>query len=171
MPKLTKQEEDRINKNLIQVGDCLLWTGHLSRGYGVVSFRGKPKYVHRLLWQSRHGDITDSKLWVLHSIECPSKRCSADKHLRLGTPKENNNDQRITGTLASGSQSGETNPNCRLTEEQVLFIRATQPRGVSLKKLATDWGITERYIYFIRAGKCWPSSSFSRLRPDEPGAE
>lgn len=66
--------------------DCLLWTGALRRGYGVISIGDKVTYVHRYVFEREHGPIPEG-MFIDHI--CHSKSCSNPAHLRLATNKQN----------------------------------------------------------------------------------
>ena len=68
-------------------GECLIWTGSTSRGYPNFYAEGKTRYMHRHLYEERHGPIP-AGLMVDHV--CHNPRCVEVSHLRLATLSENN---------------------------------------------------------------------------------
>ena len=68
-------------------GECLIWTGSTSRGYANFYAEGKTRYMHRHLYEEKHGPIPDG-LMVDHA--CHNTRCVEVSHLRLATLSENN---------------------------------------------------------------------------------
>lgn len=78
---------DRVDKSGDSAG-CWLWTGHVNdKGYGGVTREdGTRTYAHRLSWELHAGPIPDGML-VDH--RCHVRRCVNPEHLRLATPKQN----------------------------------------------------------------------------------
>ncbi len=67
-------------------GDCLVWTGPTTDGYGRVREEGWEQYVHRVAYRLLVGPIPEDRPLVLHS--CPQRACFAVEHLYAGTPKD-----------------------------------------------------------------------------------
>jgi len=79
---------DRVFSRLIiepETG-CLLWTGALTKGYGVTSQDGKPLYVHRVMYEWFVGPIPDGTE-IDHL--CRNKHCAAPAHLEAVPHAEN----------------------------------------------------------------------------------
>lgn len=78
--------------------------------------------------------------------------CTNDhaSNLCWGTPIENQRDSILHGTKAAGSKHG----NAKLTEDEVLAIRAS---GLSTSVLATQYGLSYHTIYEARTGRTWRS--------------
>lgn len=89
-----------------------------SKGYGIRKFNKVVWLVHRLEWTLKVGPIPDD-LCVLH--HCDNPPCKEIKHLFLGTRRDNADDMVSKGR--SPNNKGESNPNCKLTFEQVSEIR------------------------------------------------
>jgi len=77
--------------------DCWNWIGNMTdRGYGTISFLGKPFRVHRLTYWiyvdfCQSGLIFKSEIIIRHKCDNPS--CINPKHLLKGTQLDNVNDR------------------------------------------------------------------------------
>ncbi len=65
---------------------CWLWTGHTTCGYGRARFDGRPRPVHRILFEHFVGPIPEG-LQIDHL--CRNRACSRPSHLELVTVREN----------------------------------------------------------------------------------
>jgi len=73
---------------LVQENGCCLWPGgDNGLGYGVVSYQGKPVYVHRLLYEHFVGPIPDGL--VLDHAYCNTPPCANWNHLEPKTNSRN----------------------------------------------------------------------------------
>lgn len=105
---------------------CWLWTGRTTKGYGVVSIKNHPTYVHRLSYELYKGEIPKG-MFVCHS--CDVKNCMNPEHLWLGTNQEN-----VTDAVQKKLHSfGEDRPTAKLTDKDVLEIREST---LKMRKLA-----------------------------------
>ncbi|MDO8389701.1 MAG: HNH endonuclease signature motif containing protein [Actinomycetota bacterium] len=80
--------EERIASRTDGFGtdQCWVWTGALVRGYGVMSLRGRTRYVHRVTYELLKGSI-GSGLDLDHV--CRNPRCINPDHLEPVTRSEN----------------------------------------------------------------------------------
>ena len=76
------------------------------------------------------------------SVETRKKLSEAKK----GIPRSEEVKQRISESL-KGKNSGESNPNSKLTDVQRLEIVQRRKNGESTLKLANEFGVTQRTIY------------------------
>jgi hypothetical protein len=85
------------------LGACSVWmkSVNVTSGYGTIGYQYKKYVVHRLAWEREHGPIPDG-LQVDHL--CHNRRCVRVDHLRLTTPKQNNENH--NGKATSRSKSG-----------------------------------------------------------------
>lgn len=127
---------------------CWLWLGAVgSAGYGNLQWAGRTQGAHRVAWQLVHGAIP-SGLCVLH--RCDVRLCVRPGHLYLGTRAENSADMVSKGR----SQAGTANPSARLTEADVVAIRALLATEAQ-RTLAEHFGVSASTISLIASGKRW----------------
>jgi hypothetical protein len=129
--------------------ECWMWTGlPKATGYGYLTVDRRHIPAHRLSWSINNGrDIPDG-LWVLHSCDTPM--CVNPAHLRLGDHQENMRD--VARRLRA---AGERNSFHKLTEADVLAIRADYARGVSSAELAARHSVVRQTIIGIVARTAW----------------
>ena len=149
---------------------CWLWTGNrTASGYGYFVLSGKRTardriVAHRMSYIWAFGEIEDVKLFVCH--HCDNRLCVNPEHLFLGTAKDNTQDALKKGRLACGERSPlRVNPalirrgsqvHCaKLTEEQVLQIRAMRACGEKLGIIGAKFGIPFQTVHQITARKNW----------------
>ena len=131
---------------------CRIWTGPtFNGGYGRLTtkhadgeYRSEP--IHRIAWREEKGPIPDGML-VLHKCDTPA--CFRVDHLFLGTSADNSADMVSKGR----SLVGESGPNSKLTEKQVMEIREDSR---SHGEVAEHYGISKSHVQRIRYGKSKP---------------
>lgn len=133
---------------------CWIWLGYKQKfGYGQVRINGKLHKTHRYAYEQTYGPIPDG-LVVLHKCDNPS--CCNPEHLRLGTHADNVADRVSKGRTKTGHLYGESNPDAKLTWEQVQSIRNEYiPYKVSTTYLAKKYGVTQGVIWNIVNGRKW----------------
>src|SRR5207247_10195698 len=86
-------------------GGCWEWQGEVTkRGYGRFRVKGKRVQAHRFAYEITHGPIPAEQN-VCH--ECDNPPCVRPAHLWPGTQKQNIQDAKSKGRLATGDRSGE----------------------------------------------------------------
>lgn len=141
---------------------CWLWIASVSnKGYGQMQFKlaagGHKNWgAHRFSKALEIGGIPDK--FVLH--KCDRPRCVRPDHLFLGTQKDNMSDMARKGradfkTCHASMLSGEALPQSKLVAKDVLAIRQALAEGISGKKLAVQYGITEANVSAIKHGVSW----------------
>ncbi len=130
---------------------CLLWIGAIctGTGYGHLGIKGRTVDAHRASWQEVNGPIP-AGMHVLHT--CDTRPCINPNHLFLGTPLTNAKDRQDKGRWRGGDIRGEASGNAKLTETQVLEIRAASG---TLKEIAARYGITASAVEKIRYRVSW----------------
>jgi len=129
---------------------CWMWTASTdANGYGAFSFGGNTK-AHRVAYTLSKGPIPNG-LVILHS--CDNPRCVNPDHLRAGTQRENVADMDARGRRAS--TAGEKHGRSKLTEPDVLAIRARAADGERADVLASEYGVKRNAIYQIVTRTRW----------------
>jgi hypothetical protein len=150
----------RFEKKFIREANdgCWLWIGATVRGgYGSIGIAGsRTRSAHRVAWELYKGPLNATQ-WVLHRCDTPA--CVNPQHLFLGTPGANAADRAQKGR--SAKQFGEANPRSRLSEAQVLAIRADNRPG---RRLAPLYGVTPATIQSVRNGQTWKHLAVAGMR-------
>ena len=150
--------EDRFWRSIQKTDGCWLWTAAKNRGgYGVMSVgEGRLEIVSRFSWQLHFGPIPP-RLFVCH--KCDVRSCASPEHLFLGTAADNSRDMRSKGRGPKPDQQGSpgsAHPMAKLTEADVLEIRSLYgSSGVTLKSLASTYGVTLQMIHCVVKRKSW----------------
>lgn len=140
----------------IPIAGCWLWAGSVGEnGYGRAhsgeygTARSTAMGAHRLSWLMHKGPIPDG-LQVCH--RCDVKACVNPDHLFVGTPLDNIRDCVAKGRARRGRLSGERHGRAKLTEKDVIAIRASnEPSGVLAKRFGVTWSTVDA----ARTGKHW----------------
>ena len=106
--------------------ECWFWQAGVRRkdeGYGAFWLDGRHQPAHRVAWMLTHGSAPQKGIVVCH--RCDQPRCCNPVHLFLGTPKQNNDDK----VKKRRHVFGERVNTAKLTEDQVVEIRAAKPKG------------------------------------------
>lgn len=123
---------------------CWIWTATLdSAGYGRFSVFGTQEKAHRFAYSWFVGplpgwEMDDPGRMELHHI-CGRRRCVNPAHLELMSHRGH--------AITEGRK--------KLTEDQVLEIRARSAFGDSQKELALRFGVTKQTIGKIVNRKTW----------------
>ena len=129
-------------------GGCWLWTGALNNGYGAFKLNGKMINAHRVSFLHYKGTI-QAGLDICHAPNiCHTRACVNPDHLRAATRSENIADKILDGT----DTRGEKNSRAKLTEAQILEIRASDE---SQRVLAKKYGVSQHNISNIVCRKYW----------------
>lgn len=149
----------RVDKNgpivRAELGPCWLWTGsRLPRGYG----RFYPKnhvalYAHRVSLEMAEGKALGPGEEACH--HCDNPPCVRPEHLFRGTKSKNMQDCLEKGRWGDTALRGEEHPAHRLTEAQVLEIRAQGAAGARHRELARRYGVSRALISTIIRGEAW----------------
>lgn len=134
---------------MIPVAGCWIWMGAIdAHGYGVVTAdTNRLMKAHRYFYETFVGPV--GELHVCHRCDVPS--CVNPSHLFLGTHADNMLDLKQKGRQARGTRISVA----KLTEKDVLAIRAAHESGESQKDIGARFGIDRSNVSFICARKTW----------------
>ncbi len=140
----------RLLSNVKKTKTCWWWTGSInSSGYGGTHMNGKDMSAHRAFYELFKGPIPKG-LFVCHT--CDNRACVNPDHLWLGTNQDNVDDKMKKGR----GPHGKNNSQVKLTEKQVLEIRAKYvPYKYTMKRLAKEYGVTMTNIQAIIERRSW----------------
>lgn len=159
--KSKKADEDASMRfmrrvNMVGPDECWTFRGRLSnKGYATFDWRapwedrsrGHP--ASRMMWLILNGRIPD-ELEVCHSCDNPA--CCNPGHLWLGMHKENMEDMSKKGRSNKVGRKGSSHPGAKLSEADVLAIRAST---ASPSHLARQYEVTAENIQRIRKRLSW----------------
>lgn len=142
-------------KHVIVRDGCWGWRAFKDRrGYGRVNIRTSEWHrsvtAHRISWALHNGAIPADKN-VLH--HCDNPECSNPEHLYLGTHAQNMRDMKERGRATGRGKPGEASGHAKLSEEDVLKIRATT--GKSHADMAAEFGVSRATVTLILQRKTW----------------
>jgi hypothetical protein len=110
--------------------------------------------AHQMAWWLVHGELPLETPCVLHS--CDNRPCCNPSHLFAGTKKDNTVDMVKKGRARGGSNKGESHPNRKLTNADVLKIRKDfKPGYGKTAAMARIYGVSATVIYFVVRRKSW----------------
>lgn len=138
-----------------ELGLCWIWTAGINvprGGYGMFALRkGVIRRSHRIAWELANDRPVPDGLWVLH--RCDNPPCVRPAHLFLGTPKDNTDDMAAKGRL--NPLHGSARPQAKISEADVIAIRAARAQGVTGAELALKYGVHRTAIYHIAKRDYW----------------
>lgn len=134
-------------------GACWLWTaGTQGGGYGAFVIGGLTRKAHRVSYELHKGPLPPGA-HVLHACDRPA--CVNPDHLRAGTQQENTADMDARGRRGVVDSRGVKNGRVKLTESDVLAIRARAARGGRQVDLAREYKVSEASVSLIVSRKNW----------------
>lgn len=132
--------------------ECWEWRGaRVRHGYGRIGTVGREiDGAHRVSYRLHVGPIP-AGMSVCH--RCDNPPCVNPRHLFVGTQQDNWADMRAKGRGADPPhRRGHDNNTSKLTDQDVLAIRASQEGTASL---ARSYGVATSTIKRVRNGRTW----------------
>lgn len=90
---------ERLERLSIQDGDCRVWIGHKSLGYGRININRKLMHAHRVAWAEVNGPIADG---MMIDHKCRNRSCINPDHLQSVSPRENSENRPREGYGKTG---------------------------------------------------------------------
>ena len=135
-----------VSRTTVMASGCIEWNLFRDKdGYGQIKVRKKTRLAHRISYELSVGPIPPG-LQVLH--RCDNPPCVNPAHLFVGTHMDNVNDCLGKGRWVNGPKNGMS----KLTDEQVLKIRADTRTGVAI---AAEYKIAKTLVSQIRLRRIW----------------
>lgn len=150
--------EERYWSKVVKGPDCWLWTGSMSsKGYGRISAERRHVTASRVAYSLEYGAF-DERLHVLHRCDNPS--CVRPDHLFLGTQVDNMadmNSKNRHGRSGAGEnvRKGKSHPFAKIDESCAKQIRERHKSGITMKELASSFGLNVPSIWRIIHRKTW----------------
>lgn len=141
--------DDFYRLQALETDECIVWPYMKNwGGYAIVSVNKKPLLAHRLSLVLATG-VNRKGMDAAHG-PCHNRACINPRHLRWATRSENLLDMRRDGTVPD--RRGERAPVARLTDEQVLEIRASKE---PVRALAVRYEVCRSTIYNVLHRTTW----------------
>lgn len=158
--------------NVRSPGECWEWTAQRQHfGYGQFKMRdGRKRTAHKFAIEAATGPVP-AGMFVLH--KCDNPPCCNPSHLFLGTPADNMRDMWAKGRASNANHpgnaealkawraanpaafTGASHPSAKLTEADVVEIRAALASGATGVSLAKRYNVSNDTISAIRTRKKW----------------
>lgn len=142
---------DKFESMVVRIPEsgCWIFMGSDTNQYGHVRFiyGGKRTGAHRWSYEKHVGSAEGKS--ILHHCDVPS--CVNPNHLFAGTQADNMKDKAKKGRCAD--RHNEKHPLCRITNEQILEMRALRKEGWKQKDLAAKFEVGQDYVSRITNGK------------------
>jgi hypothetical protein len=147
-------EKERFWSKVDKSGECWVWTSATNaRGYGAFA-SATGTLAHRYSYEIAHGVGSAAGRLVCHS--CDNPPCVNPAHLFLGTHQENFDDMATKGRAApTPGLRGSHHPQARLSESDVLSIRARIDMGDSTRTVAGEFGVSQSTVHLIAIRRTW----------------
>jgi hypothetical protein len=130
--------------------ECWLWTGFQNpKGYGMFRVNKLIFLAHRIAYFLGYGVDPGPLLLVCH--KCDQPLCQNPAHLFLGTNDENMQDAKSKGRILFG----ESQPNAKLKEAEIIEIRRLYASGLRLREIAAKLSVPLGTIGVIVCRRTW----------------
>lgn len=148
--------EERFWAKVEKSDGCWIWQGPpVGGGYGGFRNHGRTFRAHVLSYIFATGDTSlTPKDWICH--HCDNPPCVNPEHLYKGDAITNAKDTFSRNRNPGFRRQGEQVNGSKLTEVQVLEIRALGDGDYEhKKKIAEKYSVSEATVYLILANKTW----------------
>lgn len=142
-------------EKVLAPGGCWEWRGYLDKdGYGKITVAGRRSVrAHRWLWEQERNALARGE--VLVGL-CGNRACVNPAHKRVGQQSDAIRNLIECGRKAPPPDNrGALGPNAKLTDDDVLFIRAQRKAYGLVPVLAALYGVSCEAISAVRRRKSW----------------
>lgn len=147
---------DRFWSWVAKTEACWEWQGQrTTAGYGVLRPKSTDRrgiYAHRFSFELHHRPLEPGEE-VCH--RCDNPPCVNPDHLFAGSHADNMADMARKGRGATRPILGEAHHFARLTDEQVLEIRARCAAGENQHDIAREFGVVNSNVSMIHRRQTW----------------
>lgn len=146
---------DYILSRCVEEGDCLMWTGHVSKDrLPIITENRAKKSARRKLYEAIKGaELPKNKIV---RMKCGNHLCMNPDHLQVLTiaqaRKADGKAGRYSTPIMQITRTRSSRARGKLTLEQAREIRAS---SLSLRKLSEIYGVDKSNIAHIKNGKAW----------------
>lgn len=131
---------------------CLIWPFYRDdKGYASIVRNGVSTSGSMVMCAAAHGGAPTSGHETAHSCGNGHEGCIHPQHLRWATRKENGEDKVRHGR----SIRGEAASLAKITQADVVAIKANLRLGRRQKDIAVEFGVSPQLISAIKNGHCW----------------
>jgi len=158
LPKAIERFWSKVDKKTST--GCWEYNGSITCwGYGQFTHFYKNYRAHKFAWEITYGKVPKNKI-LMHL--CDNRKCvNIEKHIKLGTPKENSHDASRKGRLTSG----ENHWAYKVTQKERNEIIKFWYQGKNRKQLADQFNVHTRTITIIVNNKSVLKKYGKRLNP------
>lgn len=150
-PKFDRSWFEKALEKTSKQGDCWVFLGAKGGGgYGVIKNNGKQYGLSRLAFSELVEPLRPG-MFVCH--RCDNPACWNPDHLFQGTHADNMEDMAAKGRASRAS--GERKHTSKLKDDDVRKIRQLLRDGLSQRKVAAQFNVTQSCIWNISSGRCW----------------
>lgn len=127
---------------------CWPWVGSVTpKGYGQIYWEKRYQGAHRVALYIAVGHPPKNSPYAMHS--CDNPNCCNPKHLRWGSPQDNQRDCVIK------RRKNARNIPRKISLKRAAHIKYLICEGYALRRIAITFAITTDMLRLIRRGKTW----------------
>lgn len=128
--------------------DCIIWPFYkMKNGYGQVGTHDGMSLAHRYVCTRFHGNPPKENSQARHL--CGNRACVNPKHIRWGSPKQNEDDKRNHGTWYKRISNG------KWSESVVKSMREEYDMGVAPKIISKKYNVPWSTVMKIVRRETW----------------
>lgn len=120
-------------------------------GYAYAQFQGRQYLAHRLAFALNQGAHPSALQGVVVRHSCDNRECINVGHLLAGSAADNMNDKVARNRQLKGEQIAQS----KLTAEQVAEIRRRCADGMTQRRIAAAFGVSQTTVSDIAARSAW----------------